>query len=513
MNNVIRFIFYDQLSQEISSLKNLDKIFDHIVFIETKDQFMDLSHHKKKIAFIISSMRHFAIELSNQGYKVIYLKMDDEPNSQNLLTEFDKIINNISCKNIILTKPNNYNLSEKINFFLSELKISSEIREDNRFLTNEKEFQKWANNKKQLRMEYFYREVRKKYNILMDKDGKPEGGIWNFDTENREPPLKQMKFPKRISFKKDEITISVLNLVKTNFSSNFGTIDNFYFSVTREQALIEAKHFINNILPLFGKYQDAMLTGEAYLYHSLLSSYLNVGLLLPLELCQMAENSYRANNSPINSVEGFIRQIAGWREFIRGIYWHFMPNYKQNNFLNSNNKLPSFYWNGQTKMSCIKEVVSQTDEHAYSHHIQRLMITGNFGLIAGINPQELSEWYLAVYADAHEWVETPNTLGMALYADGGVVASKPYAASGKYINKMSNFCKNCYYNQNEVFEEKSCPFNSLYWNFIDKHQHNFRTNQRMKFIYSVWDKFDSAKQIKIKARAEYLLNQMKNDIL
>lgn len=513
MSNNIRFIFYDQLSRSISSLEDIDKKNDHIVFIETKDEFSDVPHHPKKIVFILSSMRHFAKELLEEGHNVIYIKMDDKNNSQNLLIELGKIIKKITCRKLIITKPSRYDLVAKIDNFLCNLEILTEVREDNRFFANEKDFQKWANNKKQLRMEYFYRELRKKYHVLIDQNGEPEGGVWNFDTENREPPSKNMSFLRRVSFKKDDITFSVINLVKDHFSSNFGSIDSFYFSVTRSQALKEAKHFIENLLPLYGKYQDAMVRGERYLYHSLLSSYLNIGLLLPLELCQMAENAYRENKAPINSVEGFVRQIMGWREFIRGIYWHFMPNYKEGNFLSATNKLPSFYWGGKTKMSCIEEVVSQTYKDAYSHHIQRLMVTGNFGLISGINPKELSDWYLAVYADAYEWVELPNTIGMALFADGGIVGSKPYAASGKYINKMSNFCKDCFYNPNDMLDEKACPFNALYWNFIDKHQEKFRSNQRMKFVYNVWDKFDPQKKSKIKEHATTLLNQLQNDAL
>jgi deoxyribodipyrimidine photolyase-related protein len=251
-----------------------------------------------------------------------------------------------------------------------------------------------------------------------------------------------------------------------------------------------------------------MVAGEAYLYHSLLSSYLNIGLILPLELCQMAEESYRVGKVPLNSAEGFIRQILGWREYIRGIYTQFMPGYVTMNYLNAMEKLPDFYWGTKTNMFCVSEAVAHTKEHAYSHHIQRLMITGNFALIAGINPEELCDWYLAVYADAHEWVELPNTLGMALFGDGGIVASKPYAASGKYIQRMSNFCDKCYYDPNQLIGDKACPFNSLYWNFIARNEQKFRSNQRMAFVYNTWDKFSKEKQQQIYDQAKFLVERM-----
>lgn len=338
--------------------------------------------------------------------------------------------------------------------------------------------------------------------------GKPTGGEWNYDKENRKPPKANMTSPQRIAHKKSAITHEVLGFVKERFSHHFGMLEPFHYAVTRDQALIELDHFIENLLSNFGDYQDAMVAGEPYLYHSLISSYLNAGLLLPLEICQKAEAAYRAGKAPLNAVEGFIRQILGWREYIRGIYWHFMPEYSERNSLNATRPLPEFYWGAPTQMFCVAEAVRHTFDHAYSHHIQRLMITGNFALLAGLDVRQVQAWYLAVYSDAYEWVEMPNTLGMALFGDGGVVASKPYAASGKYIHRMSNYCEKCSYDPDEMTGEKACPFNALYWDFLARHEDKFRGNQRMPYVFSTWDKFAPEKQKAIRNQAVATLQKM-----
>jgi deoxyribodipyrimidine photolyase-related protein len=357
-------------------------------------------------------------------------------------------------------------------------------------------------------MEYFYREMRKAYHILIEADGAPTGGQWNYDKENRKPPAKGMVSPPRISHKKSAILTEVLALVGNRFSGHFGTLEPFHFAVTRAQALVELDDFIARILPHFGDYQDAMIKGEAFLNHSLLSSYLNAGLLLPLEICRKAEAAYRSNQVPLNAAEGFIRQILGWREYVRGIYWLNMPAYADLNFFDTKRPLPDFYWGGKTDMACIKEAVDHTREHAYSHHIQRLMVTGNFALIAGLDVKQVQDWYLAVYSDAYEWVEMPNTLGMALFGDGGLLGSKPYAASGKYIDKMSNYCAGCRYDPQEMLGEKACPFNALYWDFFARNRDKLEANQRLPFVYSTWDKFAPERQNGIKDQAASVLERM-----
>jgi deoxyribodipyrimidine photolyase-related protein len=468
-----------------------------------------VKHHPKKIAFIFSAMRHFAAELAAKGHQIRYIKLTDPNNPGSLAYEVGRALTTLEIKHLIVTEPSEYRLKHEIALWSQRFDITIDVRIDNRFLCSTEEFSLWAKGKKQLRMEYFYRYMRKKYQILMENDGNPTGGRWNYDTENRKPPSKGLTSPKRISHKKSVILNEVLELVTKQFPDHFGTLQPFHYAVTREQAMVELDDFIERILPYFGAYQDAMVKGEPYLNHSLLSSYINAGLLLPLEVCQKAEAMYRKNKAPLNAVEGFIRQILGWREYVRGIYWLKMPQYGELNYLDAKLTLPSFYWGGKTNMACISEVVKQTKEHAYSHHIQRLMVTGNFALLAGLDVQQVQAWYLTVYSDAYEWVEMPNTLGMALFGDGGILGSKPYAASGKYINKMSNFCKKCSYNSLEMLGKKACPFNALYWDFFARNRKKLEFIQRLTFVYGTWDKFGALKQELIKTQAVSIFEQIK----
>lgn len=498
----LHFIFGDHLSHSLLSLLHADKKNDVILMCEVNEEASYVAHHKKKIAFIFAAMRHFAEELRDQGFTVDYVELDDAKNLGSFDLELERAIEKYQPQKISLTEPSEYRVWQKVWHWKKIYKITFEIFPDSRFLCSQSEFRNWAKGKKQLRLEFFYREMRKKHKILLDATNKPIGGKWNYDIENRKAPKTGMKSPARISHKKDAITLQVLDLVAEKFPRNFGDLLPFHFAVNREQALLEAKHFIDELLINFGDYQDAMVSGEPYLYHSLLSCYINVGLLEPLEICKMAESAYYAGTAPLNAVEGFIRQILGWREYVRGIYWLKMPDYLENNFLNAKRALPEFYWTGETQMFCLSEVVKQTKEHSYSHHIQRLMITGNFALIAGIAPKEVHEWYLAVYADAFEWVEAPNTLGMALHADGGLMASKPYAASGKYISRMSNFCKSCRFDPEISVGENACPFNALYWNFLQENEAQLKNNQRLTFAYANLRKMEKPKLQAILAQAQ-----------
>jgi deoxyribodipyrimidine photolyase-related protein len=497
----LRFIFSDQLSHSISSLKGSEPAADIILLCEVMEEATYVRHHPKKIAFLFSAMRHFAEELRGQGLQVRYVKLDDPANTQSIEGEIGRALRDCGAERIVATEPGEWRLKRRMEDWRSRFDMDLEVREDDRFMASLGEFSAWADGRKQLRMEYFYREMRKGFNILMDPGGKPVGGQWNYDAENRKPPAKGLIIPKRISHRKDIITEEVLDLVAARFGQHFGDLLPFHFAVTREQALIEARHFMHEVLPDFGAYQDAMLAGEPYMFHSLLAAYLNSGLLLPLELCQMAEAAYRAGRAPLNAAEGFIRQIMGWREFVRGLYWHFMPDYAEHNFFEAARPLPAFYWGAPTKMACVSEAVRHTKQHAYSHHIQRLMVTGNFALLAGLAPAEVCEWYLAVYADAFDWVELPNTLGMALFADGGIMASKPYAASGKYISRMSNFCKDCFYDPEAASGDKACPFNALYWDFIERNAGKLRGNQRLNYTFATLDRMSAEKRAAIKAQA------------
>ncbi len=484
MSKTLRFIFGDQLSFDLDIVKEADKKNDIFLMCENIEEASSVNHHPKKIALIFSAMRHFAHELAERGFQVDYVKLDDAKNQKSFDAQLELAIKEYAPKKIVVTQASEIRVMNKIKAWQQNLKIPIEVQFDNRYLCSIAAFHKWARGRKELRLEFFYREMRKQYNILLDKNKKPIGGKWNYDAENRQSLPKGLKFPKRISHKKDKITLEVLALVEKNFAKNFGDLHPFHFAVNHQQAVLEARDFIDNILPNFGAYQDAMASNEAYLYHSLLSSYINIGLLNPLQLCQMAQKSYEEGKSSLASTEGFIRQILGWREYVRGIYWLYEGKYEKMNFFNAKNKLPDLFWGKKTAMFCLNEVVNQTKIHAYSHHIQRLMVTGNFALLAALNPHEVHQWYLAVYSDAFEWVEMPNTLGMALHADGGIMASKPYAASGKYINRMSNFCKSCKFDPNLTTGENACPLNSLYWNFLHCNKDKLQTNQRMNFAYA-----------------------------
>ena len=383
----------------------------------------------------------------------------------------------------------------------------AEILPDDRFLVSHAQFDAWAAGRKALRMEYFYRDMRRQTGLLMDGD-KPAGGQWNFDADNRRPAARDLLMPQPLRFEPDETTRAVLDLVASRFGNHFGQLEPFWFATTRADAEAAFAHFLKTALPQFGDFQDAMLVQEKFLYHAVVSPYLNCGLLDPLAVCRAAEAEYRAGRAPLNAVEGFIRQIIGWREYVRGIYWREGPDYVRRNALNATRPLPGFYWTAETDMACLRAAIEQTRDEAYAHHIQRLMVTGNFALLAGVDPHEVHEWYLAVYADAYEWVEAPNTVGMSQFADGGLLGSKPYAASGAYINRMSDYCAGCKYDVKVKTGPGACPFNYLYWDFIARHRELVKANPRMAQMVRGWDQFSADRQAEVKADAARFLSQL-----
>nr|WP_321512675.1 cryptochrome/photolyase family protein [uncultured Hyphomonas sp.] len=487
----------DQLSPSISSLKAASRDTARILMAEVMEEASYVPHHKKKIAFLFSAMRHFAENLREDGWTVDYVQLDDDGNSGSFTGELNRAIGRHSADRILVTEPGEWRVRQDMETWAEETGLPVDILEDDRFLCSHEDFRGWAEGRKALRMEYFYREMRRKTGLLME-DGEPAGGKWNYDAENRKPAEASLFMPKPHHTETDPITEEVLALVADRFADNFGDLEPFWFAVTREEAEAARAHFIAEALPDFGDYQDAMLAGEKFLYHSLLSLYINAGLLDPLETCRMAEEAWKAGDAPLNAVEGFIRQIIGWREYVRGIYWLKMPDYAGLNFFGSDRPLPDFYWTGETDMACLRAAITQTKEDAYAHHIQRLMLTGNFALLAGIDPKAVHEWYLAVYADAYEWVELPNTLGMSQYADGGLLGTKPYAAGGNYISKMSDYCDGCRYDVKQKTGPDACPFNSLYWDFVSRNADKLRSNPRMARVYSTWDR------MKDDRRGEYL---------
>jgi deoxyribodipyrimidine photolyase-related protein len=499
---VLRVILGDQLSARLDVVAAADRQNDVFLMAEVMAEATYVRHHVKKIAFLFSAMRHFAEALRRAGYAVRHVSLEDDGNSQSLDGEIRRAVEALRPGRVVVTEPGEWRLREGFEALRLALPVPLDVLPDTRFLCSHTDFDAWAAGRRELRMEYFYRDMRRRHGVLMEPDGKPAGARWNFDAENRKPPKAGLASPRRLSFRKDAITLDVLDLVRRRFPDGYGRLEPFHFAVTRRQAVRELDHFINRILPGFGDHQDAMVKGEPYLRHSLLAAYINAGLLYPLEVCRKAEAAFRAGHAPLNAAEGFIRQILGWREYVRGVYWRFMPGYTERNALNAREPLPWFYWSGDTRMACMREALAHTYDHAYSHHIQRLMITGNFALLAGLDPAAVHEWYLAVYADAYEWVEAPNTIGMALHADGGLLASKPYAASGNYIRRMSNFCEGCAYDPAVSLGDRACPFNALYWDFLARHRDRFAGNARMPYVYATWDKMGAERQAALRSQAK-----------
>lgn len=484
---VLRLVLGDQLSPGLSSLRDA-QAGDVILIAEVAEEATYVRHHKKKIAFLFAAMRHFAEELRAAGHEVRYVRLDDAGNAGSLRGEVSRALEEIpGLAGVVVTKPGEWRLLADMETWRDLFEVPVALRDDTRFIVPLTEFFGWAKRRKQLRMEFFYREVRRKTGLLMDGEA-PAGGQWNFDHDNRKRLPKSLTPPPRFLPEPDALTQEVIALVGRRFPDHFGDLEPWVFATTRDGAEAARDHFISEILPGFGDWQDAMAKGEPWMWHSLLSIYINCGLLDPLDVCRRAEAEWRAGRAPLNAVEGFIRQIIGWREYVRGIYWLKMPAYAEANTLAAHRPVPGFYWTGETDMRCMAEAIGQTKRHAYAHHIQRLMVTGNFALIAGLDPAMVNEWYLLVYADAYEWVELPNTHGMALHADGGLMASKPYAASGNYINKMSDYCGACAFDVNARTGPAACPFNYLYWDFIARNRNKLAGNPRMALIYKALDR-------------------------
>ena len=507
MAKTLLLVLGDQLTLDRGALAQADRSDTIILMAEVAAETTYVPHHKKKIALVLSAMRHFADQLQRGGWLVDYVKLDDPENSESLAGELTKAVARHAPSRGVVTEPGEFRVKAHLSDWAETSGTGMEFVTDDRFVASQDEFANWAEGRKQLRMEYFYREMRRKTGLLMAGD-EPEGGKWNFDAENRKPAKADLFMPEPIWFEPDPVTEQVLELVERRFPDHIGQLRPFRYAVTRDQALLALDHFIEHGLPSFGDYQDAMLTGEPFLYHSLLSGYLNIGLLDPIEICRRVEDAYYCGRAPLNAAEGYIRQIIGWREYIRGIYWLKMPEYADSNFFNADRPLPEFYWTGETDMACLRAAIGQTIEHAYAHHIQRLMVTGNFAMLAGVRPQDVHEWYLAVYMDAYEWVEMPNTLGMSQFADGGLLGSKPYAASGNYISKMSDYCSGCRYDVKKKTGPDACPFNPLYWDFLVRNREKLGSNPRLGQVYRTWDRMAEEKKQDYLTSAETILAQI-----
>ena len=473
-------ILGDQLDLASSALSDFDPKCDTIWMAEVDEESTHIPSSKQRSTVFISAMRHFASELRDKNWPLIYTKLDAPDNTGSLSGELEKAIAQLQPNGLVMTAPGDWRVLQSLRAVARQNNLELDIRDDTHFFTTVREFALHAAGRKQLRLEFFYREMRQKTGILME--GKqPIGGQWNFDADNRGSFGKQGPglLPAPTRFSPDVITQEVIDLVRHRFADHPGSVDSFGWPVTRAQAQVALHEFITQRLPSFGLYQDAMWEGEVWLYHSHLSCALNLKLLNPREVVAAAVDAYEKGHAPLEAVEGFVRQILGWREYVRGIYWTHMPEYITRNSTQATAPLPSFYWTGKTDMACMRDAIHQTLTHGYAHHIQRLMVTGLYALLLGVRPTEVHAWYLGVYVDAVEWVELPNTLGMSQFADGGLMASKPYIASGKYIDRMSNHCKGCRFNPAESTGETACPFTTLYWDYLIQHADALSQNPRM----------------------------------
>ncbi|HSI43819.1 MAG TPA: cryptochrome/photolyase family protein [Methylotenera sp.] len=505
-------ILGDQLNLDNPALEGFDTTQDHILMVEASAEATHVWSHKARIALFFSAMRHHAEALSSQGYAVTYLKLGQH-HFTSLKAAWLHYLCELKPKKIMVCEPGEYRLEQDLLALAEETDTFLAILDDGHFMCSRADFKRWAGTTKTLRMEFFYREMRRKYNVLM-QGSQPVGGDWNYDAENRKAfgktgPKSLPKAPKTAI---DTVTQQVINEVETIFPDHPGSLENFIWPVTRESALHFLKDFIAQRLADFGEHQDAMWQFEdddasPYLWHSLLSTSLNLKLLDPREVIAAAEEAYKKHDLPLHSVEGFIRQILGWREFIRGVYWLDMPMMASNNHYQHDHKLPAWYWNGETHMNCQRQAVQQTMQHGYAHHIQRLMVTGMFGVLAELNPREVEAWYLAVYVDAVEWVELPN-VGMALYNNGARFTSKPYVASGAYIKRMSNYCTHCKYKPEIKTGPDACPVTTLYWNFLFKHYDDFANNPRTALMAKNAEKYDAEEKAAIQQFAQKMLNNL-----
>ena len=501
----------DQLNRDASAWDGFDPAQDRAWMCEAQAEAAHVPSSRQRTALFLSAMRHFAQDLRLEGVPLTYL----EQHPGGLDDALAATLRGLSVQRLVVTEPGEWRVAELLRRTAEAAGVPLDIREDRHFLCPRRDFERHAKGRKQLRMEYFYREMRERHRVLMEGE-QPAGGQWNFDADNREafgregPGL----LPAPLRFEPDTITAEVMALVNTQQPPAPGRLEHFGWPVTREHALAALRDFIDHRLPDFGRFQDAMWGGQPWLYHAMISSSLNLKLLDPREVVAAVELAWRDGRVPLPSAEGFIRQILGWREYVRGVYWLRMPGYAELNALEAHEPLPAFYWTGDTPMRCLADAIGQTLEHGYAHHIQRLMVTGLYALLLGVDPKAVHAWYLSVYVDAVEWVEMPNTLGMSQHADAGPpqgptpppgpMASKPYVATGQYIARMSDHCRGCRFDPKQRTGERACPFTTLYWDFLARHEQRLARNPRMALQVKNLQRIDAAERQAIAERADSL---------
>lgn len=503
-------ILGDQLDHRAAVFDDFDPDSDALWMAENAEEATHVWCHKRRLAFFFAAMRHFRDEQRERGRIVHYHALGRRP-SDDRGGDFGEIltkdVHRLHPDKLIVTHPGDLRVLRMLENTARDLGVELEIREDRHFFVTPEAFRDWAEGKKHLLMEHFYRTQRRRTGLLMRKDGKPEGGEWNFDKDNRETFGKEgpgvLPSPRR--FRPDPITRAVLEMVEARFAGHPGSLEDFDLPVTHDEALAALRDFVSRRLRGFGAYEDAMWSGESTLYHSRLSAVMNVKLLDPKFCLDKVVAAYEKGEAPINSVEGFVRQVLGWREFIRGVYWLYMPEYAERNSLRCGDRgVPSFFWDGETDMACVADCMAGLKRDAWTHHIPRLMVLGQFSLLLGVHPYNFHTWHMAMYVDAVDWVSLPNALGMSQHGDGGVVGTKPYCASGNYIDRMSDYCRNCRYKPERATGDDACPFTTLYWDFLDRHHERFANNLRMKFQVKNLERKSADELREIRQRADHI---------
>jgi deoxyribodipyrimidine photolyase-related protein len=496
-------VFGDQLHRDSASLRRMDPGRDAVLMMEVAEEATYVRQHKKRLVLFLSAMRHFRDALREDGIRVHYAALDGRGNRGSFRDEIPRWLKALEPARLVAVRPGDHRVLTMLERAASDACIPLVLLEDDHFLCGLDAFRDFARGRKTLTMENFYRRMRRATGILMH-DGQPVGGRWNYDEDNRERfgPGGPGPVAAPRAFHPDRVSREVMTLVDRRFAGHPGATDGFDYPVTAAQARAALGDFVQHRLAHFGRYQDAMAAGHCYLYHSRLSCVLNLHLLDPREAIQAAVTAYEAGEAPIAAVEGFVRQILGWREFVRGVYWLHMPGYAQMNALDAQREVPAALWGDDTDMVCIAESVKGLVEHAYAHHIQRLMVLGLWCQLIGVHPYRVHAWHMAMYADAVDWVSLPNVLGMSQHGDGGIVGSKPYVASGNYISRMSDYCGRCRYDPKRATGESACPVTTLYWDFLSRHRDRLRGNRRMGFQLKNLDRKSDAERRTIGERAQ-----------
>ncbi len=501
-------LFGDQLDRSLPLLGELDKERDAIFMAEVREEAEHVPSHRQRTALFLAAMRHFALEAIDAGHRVRYVRLDDERSTGTLKGEIAHALETLSPESVVAVQPGEHRVEKDLRAACGKNDVPLEIEPDASFTCSLEEFDAWAKGRKSLVMEYFYRERRAALDVLMAGPKQPEGGRWNYDDENRESFKRAPDVPREYRPRPDAVTREVMALVESAFPDAPGRMEHLLWPVTPREARRALDDFVENRLPQFGRYEDAMWAGEPVLYHSRLAAALNLKLIDPKTCVEAAVAAYESGHAPLNSVEGFVRQIIGWREFIRGVYYREGPGYADRNELGQKGALPELFWTGETDMACLSHCVGEVLDNAWGHHIPRLMVIGNFALIAGVDPRAVHEWFLGMYVDAVEWVTAPNVVGMSQHADGGIVGTKPYAGSGKYVSRMSNYCSDCRYDVTKRTGEDACPFNVFYWDFLARHRRRFEKNHRMKMVLKNLDRFGDDRLAEIRRDAERLRDEI-----